>query len=366
MLWEIELRGLYPTDWNDPLRYGAPATDNPLHSPVFGQIRLLLRQSFEAVNDLAWWQPNGVYWWVPIAGLGLILLAGWQLLRWQRGQTIGIVPLLLAILLVPFTLFSLQVYDVEERYVAKASSGYLAILDVIEENSRSDDAIVTVAPNHWQVPMNRYNGDLPILGFSQEQPLRPETEVLLRDTVGNGGTIYLVTAGLPPSDPSNGIELWLNENTFLTTDQWYDDFRLLRYGTVSPDQSLASGQIWGDPALLVLEDATISTLSAQPGTVLTMTLNWETLAEAPDLNLFVQLLPAEGPPISQFDRRYPTSQWPEDSLHPTRLGLCLAPETAAGTYTLIAGWYDTSTDARLPVNENGDFAILGTVEITEP
>ncbi len=83
--YEIALRGLYPTDWADPLKYGPPALFNPAHSPVLGQIRLLL-ENLTANLDLGWVWTGRVAWEVPALAGGIALLAGltW-LLAGRRG-----------------------------------------------------------------------------------------------------------------------------------------------------------------------------------------------------------------------------------------------------------------------------------------
>ena len=83
--YEIALRGLYPTDWADPLKYGPPAMFNPAHSPVLGQVRLLL-ENLDANLDLGWVWAGHVAWQVPALAGGIALLAGltW-LLASRRG-----------------------------------------------------------------------------------------------------------------------------------------------------------------------------------------------------------------------------------------------------------------------------------------
>ena len=85
--YEIALRGLYPTDWADPLKYGPPAMFNPAHSPVLGQARLLL-ENLDANLDLGWVWAGHVAWQVPALAGGIALLAGltW-LLAGRRGAS---------------------------------------------------------------------------------------------------------------------------------------------------------------------------------------------------------------------------------------------------------------------------------------
>ncbi len=373
VLWEIELRSLYPTDWNDPLRYGAPATDNPLHSPVFGQIYLLARGQWDAVLDFAWWQDGRVLWWIPLGGLLIVVLATWILLRRVKAQevapssrhwTLDIghwTPYLLAILLMPFTFFALRAYAQDPHY-GQSGRGYRAILQEIKASQQPQDVMVTVAPYHYQIPMNFYDGPLPILGFATEQPLHAETENLLKWGVARGGTLYLVTAGLPPTDPANGVELWLNEHAYRADDRWFEDFRLLHYSTAAPVHALAAAGAWGEPPSLNLVAARTSHHQARPGQVISLELDWQATATLPPLHLFVQLLPPTPPPVAQYDGAFPTDAWPADAIQTTRVGLWIPPDVPPGDYTLIVGWYDPATGQRLPVNGR-DFLPLASISI---
>ncbi len=174
----------------------------------------------------------------------------------------------------------------------------------------------------------------------------------------------MVTAGLPPAAASNGVELWLNDHAYLASDQWYDDFRLLRYGTQAPVMPLQAGQSWGDPPLLRLTEAAISRSQVQPGTVLSLALRWAPQDSLPALRLFVQLVPTGGPPVAQRDVSYATDQWSPREAQSTRVGLWLAPDIPPGAYALIAGWYDPATGRRLGLaGQQNDYATLGMIEV---
>jgi len=367
VLWEIELRSLYPTDWRDPLRYGAPATHNPWHSPVFGQMRLLARGQWDAVLDFSWWQAGHVFWWIPVVGLTLAAIAAWGLfssLR-QPNTNNNKTPILLLVLLLtlpPFTYLSLRAAAQDPAY-GPQQAGYRAILHEIETSQQPADTLVTIAPYHYHIPMNFYDGPLPILGFATQQPVRPETERLLQWAQARKGTIYLVTAGLAPADPANGVETWLNQHAYLADDQWFDDFRLLHYGATTPIISLPAGQTWGEPPALRLQAARISHQQARAGQVVSLDMTWLKEIETPSLHLFVQLLGPSPPPVAQYDRAFPTSSWPSGEVQTTRVGLWIPPHTPAGEYTVILGWYDPATGQRWPVG-NGDFLPLTTLSIT--
>ena len=85
--------------------------------------------------------------------------------------------------------------------------------------------------------MNWYDGELPIFGYATDSMDHAEAvNVLSRAVAGHEG-IWFVTAGLPPADPANSVERWLADRAYKATDGWYDDFRLMRYGTATGDSS---------------------------------------------------------------------------------------------------------------------------------
>ncbi len=234
--YEIALRGLYPTDWADPLKYGPPALFNPAHSPVLGQVRLLLENS--AANlDLGWVWTGHVAWEVPALAGGIALLAGlaWLMAGRRGARRLAPVAAALAVAgLLALGVLSARVYAARPEYGVDGQ-GYAAALDEIEvaegqRSGRRRDGIVTIAPYQYQVPMARYRGRLPIYGYATESmPLHPETESVLWRALTLHGRIWLVTVGLPPADPANGVEAWLAREAFKADDRWLDDARLAQF-----------------------------------------------------------------------------------------------------------------------------------------
>jgi len=158
------------------------------------------------------------------------------------------------------------------------------------------------------------------------------------------------------------VELWLNNHAYLADDRWFDDFRLLRYGTTTAEQALRSGQNWGDPPILSLTQASASALTLTPASFLNLDLVWRLHKTSPDYHLFIQLLAPDQTPVAQYDHGWDTSQWPVGQTRSLRAALWLPPETAPGDYQLILGWYDPTTGQRL-ASAQSDYAVLGTVQV---
>src|SRR5690606_33755786 len=83
--YEILLRSIYPTDWENPLAFGPPAQSltDLQYSPVLGQIELI-RQGFVGHSDLAWLWPDGnVQWLIVLFGFPvLVTLAAILTIYW--------------------------------------------------------------------------------------------------------------------------------------------------------------------------------------------------------------------------------------------------------------------------------------------
>jgi hypothetical protein len=375
--YEIALRSLYPTDWADPLKYGPPALFNPAHSPVLGQVRLLA-ESLAANLDLGWIWEGQVAWQVPALAGGIALVAGLTWLLMSRRSTRRLAPAAAALAvagLLALGVISARVYAMRPEYGA-AAQGYAAALAEIDaaeaQQPGRGDAIVTVAPYHYQVPMARYRGRLPIYGYATEStPLHPETESVLWRALARHERLWLVTVGLSPADPNNGIEAWLAREAFKADDRWLDDARLAQFVTAPRLEPLDVRARLGENVRL--QGARLSSETVHPGDTLAVELNWVADGAPGDLRGFVQLLAADGRLMAQQDGipgggYAPSTGWQPGITVADRRGLVLPADLAPGDYTLIAGLYDAATGPRLPVTgpdgaTAGNFVRLGTIRV---
>ncbi len=343
---------------------GTAALYHPGYSPIWGQI-----QSMSVTNsDLAWLQPWGFDWVVLLAILALIALSGWTVVRFLIGSwklEVGgwmVVVCLAAAMLVSG--FSLGRYYRSDLQFGPLDNGYTRILAYLDQHQRSDDGLVTVAPYHYHIPMNRYKGRLPIYGFAQGQPeQQPFAEPLLERILAAHPRLWLVTSGLRPADPTNGVERWLAEHAFKAGDEWYDDFRLCPYAS-PPDQAGRSPLSVELGGLVALRGYGLYDARARPGDIVRLALYWEALAPLEkDYTVFVHLLDAAGSPRTQQDGPpgggyRPTTSWAVGEEIADHRGLLLPEDIPAGTYQLAIGLYDGATGERLPVEQ-----VPGTLEV---
>ncbi len=406
---EIELRGLYPTDWEDPLRYGPPALFNPLHSPIIGQLWLLWRDPLGAA-DLFWVRPDGVVWMVPLAALPILAMAGARLAGTLRGGSQrmrgslvagpsgeiratgsqrsseeaktaraggAIAGRALSVALVSaFVLwggYALAVASTDPRY-GQAGVGYRAILDTLAQQARPEDAIVTIAPYHYHIPMAHDRTRLPIYGYAQEEPLHAETSRVLSRLLGQPRNVWLVTGGIQPADPSNGVERWLAVHAYEVSDQWYDDFRLVRFlsplaGMTTTAAASEFGDAQGDRIALV--DVAWGPAANTAGGGVRVAAVWTALQPVQvEYVPFLHLLDASGQLRAQRDLRpvggyRPTTTWAPGEPIEDHMGLALPDDLPPGEYELVLGLYAATSGQRLLTADGGDHVRLGTVVIRQ-
>jgi hypothetical protein len=386
--YEIQLRALFPTDWNNPLAFGAPAQklSELSYSPVFGQWNLL-RNAPLANSDLAWLTADGVVYWATLAiGLAaiatlIIALRGW----WCAGQASQPLPgAPMRWLLPSLAVVVMGVWLSDSRHdptYGEPNQGYRAILSEICQQMRPDDAVLTVAPYRYHIPMNWLGGlcreGAPIFGYAADSISHPEAQQVMTRLLQVYRRIWFVTDGLPANAPDNAVERWLADVAYKADDRWFNDYRLVRYATPRGLQ--------GAPKLsldLLLHDSqnqqvTIVAVQAPTrmsrGEILPVEIGYQ--LEQPltaNLRWFVQLLASNGTAVALTDtapgQSYVLfSALPAGEALVERVGVQLPPELEAGEYRLIAGLYNPDAPApnRLLTPVGRDYVDLGAVRVQE-
>jgi mannosyltransferase len=251
------------------------------------------------------------------------------------------------------------------------NAGYMQALQHIEAHAQPSDGIITITPYQYDFPMNHYRGRLPILGLARaEPPLEEGMVTLLERTLSVHRRLWLVTAGIQPADPTNGVEEWLAQHAFKASDEWYGDFRLCLYGSPGELSEPIPLDIQLGPDIS-LRGYQIVSQSGSPGQILSLALHWQALAQ-PDRNhkVFVQLLNPEGQLVAQRDSQpldgfRPTSTWRPGQEITDRYGLLIPDTLPPGAYPLVIGMYDVETGQRLKVSGRSVPAGSDVVPLTE-
>ncbi|RIK57785.1 MAG: hypothetical protein DCC57_01445 [Chloroflexi bacterium] len=383
---EIYLRSLYPTDWENPLAFGPPAQSllDLGNSPVAGQWQLM-RDNFVANTDLAWlWSDGNIQWLLLAVGLAALATAAGAFLHWwlatnpHEARTLPSMPVRGLIAVLPILVIGLWLGEVSRHpHYGTEGRGYRQIVEDICARADGSEALVTVAPYAYQIPMNwlgaRCDEALPVYGYAPDSMEHPETGQVLDAVLQRSGRLLLVTGGLPANAPENSVERWLAENAYKANDTWYDDFRLLEYGTPlllanAPLTPLNVTLIGQGTSQINLIAARLPS-QARAGKVLPVEIAYRLLDKNTyDLRWFVQLLRPEGYAAALLDTA-PADGYSPFSLLPAnqdlveRAGLLLPDNLPAGQYELIAGLYNPllAGAPRLRTPDGSDFVRLGAV-----
>jgi hypothetical protein len=257
--------------------------------------------------------------------------------------------------------------------------GYRAIIQEICRQADGDEAVVTVAPFAYQIPMNWLGAEcdviLPLYGYAPNSMEFPEADMALRSVLQEYNRIWFVTGGLPPNDPENTVERWLATHAYKANDSWYDDFRLLDYATPTqlrnaPLTPLNVTLVGAGTSQITVSSARVSSLS-QPGRVLPVEIFYRLAHQnVDDLRWFVQLLRPEGYPAALLDTGpedgyLPFSALPANTELVERAGLLLPDNLPPGRYELIAGLYNPAQEGapRLRAADGSDFVRIGSVVV---
>lgn len=384
--YEIQLRSIFDTDWRDPLRYGPPAQalTDWVYSPVLGQWRLLTT-NFLGNEDLSWLLPTGdVNLLTLLIGLAGVMTLGFLLVTALRDEEESRPSLLMAGIapLIVLTVTGVTLgQSAGDPHYGVAGDSYRAVLTEICREAKPTDAIVTVAPFAYQIPMN-WMGSLcrvtpPLFGYGVESAEAPETVAALTTLLETRERIWLVTGGLPANDPENTIEQWLVDSAYEADDRWFNDYRLVRYATPVRLRSATTNQLGIPLSRTQFPEVTLLTATAPEAATSTaivpVAIEYQ-LDQAIDAELhwFVQLLSTDGYAVALVDTApvngYATfPSLPVGATLTEQVALQLPDNLLAGRYRLIAGLYDPNSlqGERLRLPNGRDFVDLGVITIIQ-
>lgn len=340
------------------------------YSQIAGQI-----EAWSVANsDIAWWQPRGLDILALGLSVALLLLASGALVwAWVRRVParygIGPLPVGLAVAAVVCLILPLALlgrYFATDQQFGPAGDPYTTALDAAAGSPGRTAAIITVAPYHYHVAMNRFKARVSLIGVARAAPPLPDTARPLLERALAGESAALVTVGAPPAAPDNAVEAWLARAAFKAGDEWIGDARRVHYVTGSPD---VTAEIQITPGGQLQRRSVGPSPTVRAGDGVALEIVWQPLrAPDVDLNVFVQLLDAGGVPVVQMDGPpaggyAPTSTWRAGESVSDRHGLVVPADLPAGIYRLIAGMVDPATGQRLAAG-GADFVDLGDVRVT--
>jgi hypothetical protein len=206
------------------------------------------------------------------------------------------------------------------------------------------------------------------------------TEVPLSEMAGSladwqAGQVRRTVYHLPTSPRLSGAEAILKVAVITpeaTSEIPLTSLTLLHrpHNFVPPTPQHPSPAVFGDPAQIRLLGYDFPQPDLRPDETLPLTLYWQAEAEmTTNYTVFVQLLNETGQVVAQVDAQpqagtAPTPTWLPGEILSDPYTLTLPPTLPPGTYRLIAGLYDATTGARLPLaGQDTDFVSLRVMRL---
>jgi hypothetical protein len=191
--------------------------------------------------------------------------------------------------------------------------------------------------------------------------------------------LWYISTGLQANDPENSVERWLAQNAYKATDDWSEEFRLVRYATDLQLQGVPSlphnAQLTdgANNRVTILSSAAPISVDGdgrREGSVIPIRIDYQIDGAVDgELRWFVQLLNQQGEAVAQLDTAPEDNyasflQLPVNQPQLERAGLLLAPELPPGQFRLIAGLYNpTANGTRLRLADGADFVLLSFITL---
>lgn len=247
---------------------------------------------------------------------------------------------------------------------------YRAIVNLIEVQADSDDAVILNAPNQQEV-FNYYylNGETPV--YPLPRGLGGDDAATWRETrqvINTAERIYAVLWGTDERDPNNIVETTLDAEAFEIDSVWYGNVRLVRYVTAFDfDDYTQSMAQFGDH--ITLERYALNTETITVGDVLQVQFIWSTDA-ALDVpyKIFLQLLDENGVLVAQRDAEpggglFPVTSWQPGEAITDNHALIVPNDLPPANYSLIVGFYNPNNPQERLNVELGDFLRLADIVV---
>jgi len=260
---------------------------------------------------------------------------------------------------------------------AYARDDYRSLYAYIMENSHPGEAIILDAP--WQAGTFHYyyRGHLTRYSLPSEYPPGEKTIGDLQALAEEHTGVWLVLYGSASADPEGLIEGWLEENGYLTSDDWFGGVRLSHHLLPLPSdltEDIPNPQAITFGGSLALLGYQLEPEEVTSGQSLHLTLYWKAVEEmANDYHLSFCLLGEEGESWAQRDftpleGAHPTSGWAEGEVVRDQYRLPIPPGVPPGRYDLTLAVYSGEDLLPLPVHSGGSLTPenrvhLATVEI---
>jgi mannosyltransferase len=249
-----------------------------------------------------------------------------------------------------------------------ARDDYRGLVQAIEREARPTDAVVLSAPNQIEVFSYYYRGELRTFGLPAQRPIDVEdTRQRLARIRAEHERVWVVSWAMNEADPRGVISMWLAENGFKATHEWYGSVQLSLVAFGAPSSATERVDLPLDNGI-VLEGYRLGNRSVRPGETLALTLVWRADGGATSApwKVFTHLLDARPKVVAQRDAEpadnlRPTTTWTPGERIEDNYGIVVPDDLAPGPYTLEIGMY--SGEKRAIFQGRGDHLVLGEVQV---
>ncbi len=242
---------------------------------------------------------------------------------------------------------------------------YRSMVATIEAEAGEGDAIILSAPGIQEIFGYYYDDFVPVYTLPAGDNIAADTQAIIDEH----SRIYVVLYGQSEQDPDGIVTATLNSEAFPISGEWVGDVRFERFAAPANfPQSESVNVQFGEH--ISLESIALNRAIFNPNDALQLQLEWLTDSELDTrYKVFLQLLDSNGVLVAQRDsepggNQALTTLWQPGEIVVDNHALAI-PDLAPGNYTLILGLYDSENpDSRLSV-EDGDFYIVGAIQIED-
>jgi hypothetical protein len=237
----------------------------------------------------------------------------------------------------------------------------------------SDDAVLFLAPNQWEVFTYYFPATNSTIPLTYRPLNAAAVDAQMRDITRDKRRLFVLFYAEGEADPAGWYERWLAQHAFKADQQWIGNIRLAVYG-VHNETSLTqrrdvNARFGNQLELVSIWPGDNVTRVAHVGEIVPLRLSWRALvALKPRYKVFVHIGRLDAPPVAQTDSEpmqdfRSTDTWPPGQTFEDWRAVWLKPGTPAGQYALFIGLYDPDTGQRLILPDGSDRLKLGEIEV---
>ncbi|MCS6846239.1 MAG: glycosyltransferase family 39 protein [Anaerolineae bacterium] len=244
---------------------------------------------------------------------------------------------------------------------AYARDDYRGIQRMIAADARSDDAVLFLAPNQWEVFTYYQRDDRNLFPLTYRPASYEAVAAEMQAIASAHRRIFALYFAERDADPEGWYELWMSGNLYKVHERWVGNIRLAIYdsGTDRDAWPVAAGATFGDAIALVEARGRLG--KARRGDTVPVELTWQATAKLDRrYKVFIHIGLPDGAPVAQHDSEpvagyRPTDGWAPGERIVDRRGAWIGPDVSPGVYGVFVGLYEPDTGARLPVTQNGAY-----------